>query len=70
MNVGMIDYGFMATVHANAWRQVARSFRELAHRPTLKAVAARSEDTYTDRWLIPDFQKVTSTNSSMRWLIS
>ncbi len=41
LNIGMIGYGFMAKAHSNAWRQVARFFPELAHRPVLKAVAAR-----------------------------
>jgi predicted dehydrogenase len=41
LNVGMIGYGFMAKAHSNAWRRVASFFPEIAHRPVLKAVAAR-----------------------------
>ena len=43
LNVGMIGYGFMAKAHSDAWRRVANFFPELAHRPVLKAVAARTE---------------------------
>ena len=42
LNVGMIGYGFMAKAHSNAWRRVANFFPELAHGPTLKALAART----------------------------
>lgn len=44
LNLGMIGYGFMARAHSNAWRRVANFFPELAHRPALRAVAARTED--------------------------
>src|SRR5919106_15533 len=41
LNVGMIGYGFMAKAHSNAYRKVGNFFPELAHRPVLRAVAAR-----------------------------
>ena len=53
LNVGMIGYGFMAKAHSNAWRRVANFFPELAHRPALRAVAARTADkvsAFADVW--------------------
>jgi predicted dehydrogenase len=44
LNVGMVGCGFMARAHSNAWLRVANFFPELAHRPVLKAVAARTAD--------------------------
>jgi predicted dehydrogenase len=44
LNVGMVGCGFMARAHSNAWLRAANFFPELAHRPVLKAVAARSAD--------------------------
>src|SRR5207247_4939728 len=43
LNVGMIGYGFMGRAHSNAYSNVAHFF-DLAYRPVLKAVCARSAD--------------------------
>jgi predicted dehydrogenase len=52
LNVGMIGYGFMGRAHSNAYRRV-NNFFDLAHRPVLKAVCARSADkvkAFADKW--------------------
>jgi predicted dehydrogenase len=52
VNVGMIGYGFMGRAHSNAY-QTVNHFFDLAHRPVLKAVCARSADkakAFADRW--------------------
>jgi predicted dehydrogenase len=43
LNVGMIGYGFMGKAHSNGYRRV-NNFFDLAYRPVLKAVCARSAD--------------------------
>ena len=52
LNIGMIGYGFMGRAHSNGYRQVNHFFN-LAHRPVLKAVCARSADKakeFADKW--------------------
>jgi predicted dehydrogenase len=52
LNVGMIGYGFMGRAHSNAYAKVNHFF-DLAYRPVLKAVCARSADkakAFADRW--------------------
>jgi predicted dehydrogenase len=52
LNVGMIGYGFMGRAHSNAYSQVNHFF-DLAYRPVLKAVCARSADkakAFADKW--------------------
>src|SRR5438309_1373046 len=52
LNVGMIGYGFMGRAHSNAYCKVNHFF-DLAHRPVLKAVCARSADkakAFADKW--------------------
>ncbi len=52
LNVGMIGYGFMGRAHSNAYRTVNHFF-DLAYRPVLKAVCARSADkakAFADKW--------------------
>jgi predicted dehydrogenase len=52
LNVGMIGYGFMGRAHSNAYTKVNHFF-DLAHRPVLKAVCARSADkakAFADKW--------------------
>ena len=41
LNVGLIGYGFMGRAHSNAYAKVNHFF-DLAYRPALKAVCARS----------------------------
>src|SRR5919206_557301 len=43
LNVAMIGYDFMGRAHANAWRQVARFFRDAPYEPVLKVVCGRTE---------------------------
>ena len=43
LNVGLIGYGFMGRAHSNAYAKVNHFF-DLAYRPVLKAVCARSAD--------------------------
>jgi predicted dehydrogenase len=43
LNVGLIGYGFMGRAHSNAYRKV-NNFFDLAYRPVLKAICARSAD--------------------------
>src|SRR5438309_9809734 len=52
LNIGMIGYGFMGKAHSNAYCKVNHFF-DLAHRPVLKAVCARSADkvkAFADKW--------------------
>jgi predicted dehydrogenase len=52
LNVGLIGYGFMGRAHSNAYSQVSHFF-DLAYRPVLKAVCARSAvkaKAFADRW--------------------
>jgi predicted dehydrogenase len=52
LNIGMIGYGFMGRAHSNAYRKVGNFF-DLAYRPVLKAVCARSTDkvkAFADQW--------------------
>src|SRR5438477_3050707 len=52
LNVGMIGYGFMGRAHSNAYCKV-NNFFDLAYRPVLKAVCARSADnakSFADKW--------------------
>src|SRR4051794_17825820 len=52
LNVGLIGYGFMGRAHSNAYAKVNHFF-DLAYRPVLKAVCARSADkakAFADRW--------------------
>src|SRR5438105_8860300 len=52
LNVGMIGYGFMGRAHSNAYAKVNHFF-DLAYRPVLKAVCARSADkakAFADQW--------------------
>jgi predicted dehydrogenase len=52
LNVGMIGYGFMGRAHSNAYRKV-NNFFDLAYRPVLKSVCARSADkvkAFADKW--------------------
>ncbi len=44
VNVAMIGYDFMGRTHSNAWRQVARFFKDLPIEPVLKVVVGRTED--------------------------
>ncbi|HZY86166.1 MAG TPA: Gfo/Idh/MocA family oxidoreductase, partial [Gemmataceae bacterium] len=52
LNVGLIGYGFMGRAHSNAYAKVNHFF-DLAYRPVLKAVCARSADkaqAFADKW--------------------
>src|SRR5947208_4274012 len=52
LNIGLIGYGFMGKAHSNAYLQ-ANHFFDLAYRPVLKAVCARSAEkvkTFADTW--------------------
>jgi predicted dehydrogenase len=52
LNVGLIGYGFMGRAHSNAYAQVNHFF-DLAYRPVLKAMCARSADkarSFADNW--------------------
>jgi predicted dehydrogenase len=52
LNIGMIGYGFMGRAHSNAYRKV-NNFFDLAYRPVLKAVCARSPDkmqAFAEKW--------------------
>jgi predicted dehydrogenase len=52
LNIGLIGYGFMGRAHSNAYLRV-NNFFKLAHRPVLKAICARNEDTaqiFADTW--------------------
>jgi predicted dehydrogenase len=43
INVAMIGYDFMGRAHSNAWRQVARFFKDVPFQPVLKVVCGRTE---------------------------
>jgi predicted dehydrogenase len=52
IRIGMIGYGFMGRAHSNAYHRVNQFF-DVAYRPVLKAVAARSQDkveAFAKRW--------------------
>jgi predicted dehydrogenase len=52
LHIGMIGYGFMGRAHSNAYAKVNHFF-DLAYRPVLKAVCARSADkakAFADQW--------------------
>ena len=52
INIGMIGYGFMGRAHSNAYHRVNQFF-DVAYRPVLKAVAARSRENaeaFAARW--------------------
>jgi len=52
VRIGMIGYGFMGRAHSNAYHRVNQFF-DVAYRPVLKAVAARSRDkvdAFARRW--------------------
>ncbi len=52
LNIGVVGTGFMGRTHSNAFRQVGQFF-DVAHRPVLRAVCARSADAvaaFADRW--------------------
>lgn len=52
LNIGLIGYGFMGRAHSNAYSKVNHFF-DLAYRPVLKAVCARSADqarTFAAKW--------------------
>jgi predicted dehydrogenase len=52
IRIGMIGYGFMGRAHSNAYQRVNQFF-DVAYRPVLKAVAARSRDkveAFARRW--------------------
>ncbi len=52
LNVGMIGYGFMGKAHSNAYCQVNHFF-DLAYKPVLKAICARSADKakpFAEQW--------------------
>ena len=43
IKVAMIGYDFMGRAHSNAWRQVARFFKDVPFQPILKVVCGRTE---------------------------
>jgi predicted dehydrogenase len=52
LNIGLIGYGFMGRAHSNAYSQVNHFF-DLAYRPILKAVCARTAaqaKAFADKW--------------------
>src|ERR1700693_5996667 len=52
LNIGLIGYGLMGRAHSNAYLRVSNFF-ELAHRPVLKAICARTEPqakAFADTW--------------------
>ena len=52
LNIGLIGYGFMGKAHSNAYSQVNHFF-DLAYRPVLKAICARSADqaqSFAAKW--------------------
>ena len=52
LKIGMVGYGFMGRAHSNAYHRVNQFF-DVAYRPVLKAVAARSRESleaFASRW--------------------
>jgi predicted dehydrogenase len=52
LNIGLVGCGFMGRAHSNAYHRVNQFF-DVAYRPVLKAVAARTRDqtaTFAERW--------------------
>jgi predicted dehydrogenase len=52
LNIGLIGCGFMGRAHSNAYQKVNHFF-DLAYRPVLKAVCARSQDkvkAFAQKW--------------------
>ena len=52
LNIGMIGYGFMGRAHSNAYAKVNHFF-DLAYRPVLKAICARSPEkakAFAEQW--------------------
>lgn len=52
LRIGMVGYGFMGRAHSNAYHRVNQFF-DVAYRPVLKAVAARSRESleaFAARW--------------------
>ncbi len=52
LNIGMVGYGFMGRTHSNAFAQ-APHFFDLAYKPVLKTICARSADkaeAFADQW--------------------
>jgi predicted dehydrogenase len=53
LRIGLIGCGFMGRTHSNGYKRVGDFFPELAYRPVLQAVCARSSDkvrTFADQW--------------------
>ena len=52
LNIGMVGYGFMGRTHSNAFAQ-APHFFDLAYKPVLKTICARSADkakAFAEQW--------------------
>ncbi len=59
LRIGLVGYGFMGRTHSNAYKRVGDFFPELAYRPVLKAVCARSEDRvreFANQWGYESFE--------------
>lgn len=53
LRIGLIGCGFMGRTHSNAYNRITNFFPELAYRPVLKAVCARSEGkakAFAEQW--------------------
>jgi len=53
LRLGLVGRGFMARAHTNAYKRIGDFFPELAYRPVLKAVCARSGDKvkeFANQW--------------------
>jgi len=48
LRIGLIGCGFMGRTHSNGYKRVSDFFPELAYKPVLKAVCARSKDRAKD----------------------
>ena len=59
LRIGLIGCGFMGRTHSNGYKRVSDFFPELAYRPVLKAVCARSKDRakgFASQWGYESFE--------------
>ncbi|MDH4298992.1 MAG: Gfo/Idh/MocA family oxidoreductase, partial [Cyclobacteriaceae bacterium] len=59
LRIGLIGCGFMGRTHSNGYKRVGDFFPELAYRPVLKAVCARSKDrakAFAEQWGYESFE--------------
>jgi myo-inositol 2-dehydrogenase/D-chiro-inositol 1-dehydrogenase len=69
LNIGMVGYGFMGRTHSNAFAQ-APHFFDLAYKPVLKTICARSADkakAFAEQWgyeqSVTDWRKLIDDKS-------